>query len=225
MVANAAPVVELFTSQGCYSCPPADEHLAEIIEKRPDVVALEYHVDYWDDLHYGAAGVWKDPFSSPDFTTRQRIYNSQELSGNSGVYTPQMIVNGNTAFVGSNRRLMDQALEAFPPEIDIEASFADDELSVNIKSEYDDGAILWIAIFDRLRVTEVPRGENHGKTMTNHNVVRELIPIGKWEGDAVSVAFKMTDLNHSPAEENTGCAVLLQGETRGQIIGASYCAE
>jgi len=89
-VAAASPVVELFTSQGCYSCPPADEYLAEIIEKQPEVVALEYHVDYWDDLHYGAAGVWKDPFSDPSYSARQRRYNSLGLKGRPGVYTPQI---------------------------------------------------------------------------------------------------------------------------------------
>lgn len=225
MVVNADPVVELFTSQGCYSCPPADEHLAEIIEKYPHVVALEFHVDYWDDLHYGAAGVWKDPFSSPAYTARQQIYNSHDLLGEKGVYTPQMIVNGNIAFVGSNRDILDEALGEWPPEVNIEAEFSDNQLAVDITSDYKDGAILWLAIFDRLHVTEVPRGENHGKTITNHNVVRELIPIGEWEGNAVSASFKMTKLNHSPEAENTGCAVLLQGVKLGQIVGASYCNE
>ena len=86
-VASAAPMVELFTSQGCYSCPPADEHLVELIENNPDLVALEFHVDYWDDLNYGAAGTWKDPFSNAAYTQRQRQYNSYPLEGRKGVYT------------------------------------------------------------------------------------------------------------------------------------------
>ena len=169
--------------------------------------------------------MWKDPFSSPDYTARQQIYNASNLLGNKGVYTPQMIVNGNFAFVGSSRRFIDEALVDFPPEVDIEAVFSDNQLSIDIKDEYKENAILWLAIFDRLHVTEVPRGENHGKTMTNHNVVREFIPIGLWEGKSVSVSFKMAELRHSPTDENSGCAVLLQGEKLGQIVGASYCAK
>jgi len=94
---NSGQLVELFTSQGCYSCPPADELLGELIEEQPDLVALEFHVDYWDDLHYGAAGVWKDPFSDAEYTLRQRRYNATDLVGKQGVYTPQMIVNGRAA--------------------------------------------------------------------------------------------------------------------------------
>ena len=78
-------VVELFTSQGCYSCPPAEAYLGEL-SKNPNIVALEFHVDYWDDLVYGAAGKWKDVFSKPEFTTRQRIYAGNLPDGQ--VYTP-----------------------------------------------------------------------------------------------------------------------------------------
>jgi len=152
--ASAAPIVELFTSQGCYSCPPADEHLGDIIKNNPEVVALEYHVDYWDQLVYGSAGVWKDPFSDPAYTVRQRLYNQ---------------------------------------------------------------------IFDRLQVTDVPTGENHGKTMVNHHVVRELVPLGRWGGDTVSASFPIAANMHSPGGEGSGCAVLLQDEDHGPILGASYC--
>ena len=225
---NAAPVIELFTSQGCYSCPPADEHLGEIIEARPDVVALEFHVDYWDDLRYGTAGVWKDPFSNPEYTNRQIVYNARELAGNRGVYTPQMVINGNAAFLGSDREQVSQALAALPPAIDLSAAFVNNELAVEIKEDHAGESILWLAIFDRLQVTEVPRGENHGKKMINHHVVRKLIPLGVWTGDKTSVSFplaELTDLSlHSPAGENSGCAVLLQDEKLSQIIGASYCA-
>ena len=90
---NSPPVVvELFTSQGCYSCPPAEAYLAELAE-RTDIVALEFHVDYWDSLTYMWHGQWKDPFSSPQYTARQRDYNVA-IRDQSGVYTPQMIIDG-----------------------------------------------------------------------------------------------------------------------------------
>jgi len=145
----AAPVVELFTSQGCYSCPPADDHLAEIIQSQPDIVALEYHVDYWDDLHYGAAGVWKDPFSDPAYSQRQRRYNQIELQGRRGVYTPQMIVNGHTAQVGSKRRQVKKALKNVPPANGLYAKLTAGVLSLQIDSIGADSAAIWLAIFDR----------------------------------------------------------------------------
>lgn len=99
---SAPPVsVELFTSQGCYSCPPAEADLGKLA-KRSDVVALEWHVDYWDDLVYGGAGKWKDPFSSPEVTARQRDYNDS-IRGQRRVYMPQMIVAGVREAVGSDR--------------------------------------------------------------------------------------------------------------------------
>ena len=99
---NSPPVVvELFTSQGCYSCPPAEAYLAELAE-RTDIVALEFHVDYWDSLTYMWHGQWKDPFSSPQYTARQRDYNVA-IRDQSGVYTPQMIIDGRYEAVGSRR--------------------------------------------------------------------------------------------------------------------------
>ena len=216
---GAAPLVELFTSQGCYSCPPADVFLGELIEKQPEVVALEFHVDYWDTIHYGAAGVWKDPFSDPSYTLRQRIYNSKRLAGRTGVYTPQMVVNGNTAQVGSSKKAVGVALNKKPPMIDLDAKLVDDTLSVDIKGSGNRGSQIWLAIFDRLRVTDVPRGENHGKTMTNHHVVRQLVSLGDWRGEEILQEFKVAAVN----DADHGCAVFIQDESLGQIYGATYC--
>ena len=94
-------VIELFTSQSCYSCPPAEAFLGELVEERSDILALEFHVDYWDELvHRGSK--WKDVFSSPDSTQRQRVYNVS-IRGRASVYTPQMIIGGAAEAVGSNR--------------------------------------------------------------------------------------------------------------------------
>jgi len=221
--AASAPVVELFTSQSCYSCPPAEEYLADIIAEQPNVVALEYHVDYWDDLHYGAAGVWKDPFSDPSYTTRQRIYRQANLRGKQGVYTPQMVVNGTDAQVGTSRKAVQRAIDSNIPAINLDAAFADNKLTVDIKDTASDGSILWLAIFDRVQVTDVPRGENHGKTIVNHNVVRELVPLGRWQGDKVAQTFQVATNLHSPENEGSGCAVFLQDDKLGPILGATYC--
>ena len=85
-------VIELFTSQSCFSCPSAEKFLGELA-REPDIVALEFHVDYWNDLNYGSAGRWKDPFSRPEFTRRQQDYNRQ-IRNKPGVYTPQMVIDG-----------------------------------------------------------------------------------------------------------------------------------
>lgn len=224
LAAKANPMVELYTSQGCYSCPAADEFLAELIQKQPDVVALEFHVDYWDDLVYGSAGVWKDPFSNPAYSARQRRYNSVDLAGKRGVYTPQMIINGNTAQVGSSKRPVYRALKNKAPEVEIAASVTDKLLAVDVQGKHPQGSTLWLAIFDRVRITEVPSGENHGKTMVNHNVVRELISLGTWQGDKVSQRFQLpANAGIVDNVSNRGCAVFLQDEALGQIKGAAYC--
>lgn len=217
---SSAPLVELFTSQGCYSCPPADEHLAELIEKNPDVVALEYHVDYWDDLNYGAAGTWKDPFSSAAFTTRQRQYNSYPLKGNQGVYTPQMVVNGTTAQVGTRRGAVNKALKVGVPPLQLTAQIDSQNVKVDIAGDFDANALVWLAVFNRETVTEVARGENHGKTMRNHHVVRELTPIADWRSGGGTTNIDVPALLKS----NTGCAVFVQDRDNGQILGASYCS-
>lgn len=216
----SAPVVELFTSQGCYSCPAADEHLAEIIEKNPDIVALEFHVDYWDDLNYGAAGTWKDPFSTAAFSKRQRQYNTYPLKGNQGVYTPQMVVNGTTAQVGSRRGAVRKALKVGVPPLKLTASKNSQKVEVNISGDYDANALVWLAVFDREQVTEVIRGENHGKTMRNHHVVRELTPIADWRSGGGTTSIDVPALLQS----NTGCAVFVQDRDNGKILGADYCS-
>lgn len=215
----AAPMVELFTSQGCYSCPPADKHLADLISELPDVVALEYHVDYWDDLHYGAAGVWKDPFSDAAYTKRQRQYNQKPLKGKRGVYTPQMIVNGYTAQVGSSRRAVKKALRVAEPHLKLSALIEDGAVKVNISGESNADARVWLAVFDREQTTDVLRGENHGKVMVNHHVVRTLEAIADWRDGGGNVSVDVAGLS----DDNVGCAIFVQDTDSGQILGAEYC--
>ncbi len=217
---SAAPMVELFTSQGCYSCPPADEHLAELIDKNPEVVALEFHVDYWDDLNYGAAGVWKDPFSDAAYTKRQRQYNQQELKGKRGVYTPQMVVNGVTAQVGTRRSAVKKALNVLPPPLALSAQAEGSTVTVSISGNHEAKALVWLAVFDIKQSTEVLRGENHGKQMINHHVVRELTPIADWRNGGGTTSVEVAALENS----NVGCAIFVQERDVGRILAADYCS-
>lgn len=216
---HSAPMVELFTSQGCYSCPPADDFLADLIEENPDVVALEFHVDYWDDLNYGSAGTWKDPFSDATYTKRQRVYNQRDLQGRRGVYTPQMVINGHTAQVGTSRGAVNRALGVAVPPLDIVAKQNGNDIAISVEGNHKRKARIWLAVFDRNNVTEVVRGENKGKTMRNHHVVRELTPVADWHNVGTTASIEVPAL----AQNNTGCAVFVQERDNGPILAASYC--
>ena len=168
-------VVELFTSQGCSSCPSADRVLSEIINKsdnNPAIYGLSFHVDYWNYIG------WKDPYSKNSFSKRQRKYG--EIFSNSTIYTPQMIVNGQSGFVGSDgtkaQEKINEVLKKSPKNM-LEISFEkkDGMLIVDYKIEGSlKNIILNVALVERDLVTIVTRGENRNKTLRNDNVVREF---------------------------------------------------
>src|SRR6516165_12456796 len=159
-------LVELFTSEGCSSCPPADALLAELA-RRPDVLALSFHVDYWDRLG------WKDPFSSPAATERQERY--AQLLRLATVYTPQMVVDGKWQAVGSDHAEVKRALDAaghgvaeVPVSLAIDRGLA--QIKLGAAGDPVSGAVLLIG-FDRRHVTAVQRGENSGRTLAHVDVV------------------------------------------------------
>src|SRR5437660_5102214 len=175
-------VVELFTSEGCSSCPPADALLAELAG-RPDALALSFHVDYWDRLG------WKDPFSSPEATRRQHGY--ADLLGLATVYTPQMVVDGRWQAVGSDRSEVEQALgsarrsrDGVPLALVIDHGRA----QITLGSGGGDGvaADLLLIGFDRRHVTAVAGGENGGRTLSHVDVVRSIEEIGQFDGGSRS---------------------------------------
>jgi len=209
-------VVELFTSQGCSSCPPADAFLGELA-KRPDVLALGFHVDYWDYIG------WKDPYASKLATERQRRYSRTfDLSY---VYTPQMVVNGEAQAVGSERRDVESALQkiaAHPPagpSLGL-ALERDGALAVHIGAGQEDRATVWLACFDRERTTPVSRGENAGSTLTNYRIVRHFESIGSWKGAALDLKVPAKEMAEYTERPDQGVAVLVQRDEVGPILAA-----
>ena len=203
LAADRPIVVELFTSQGCSSCPPADALLSELA-MRKDVLALGFHVDYWDSLG------WKDPLSTPGSTARQHAYAAQ--FGKHEVYTPQMVVDGRRQLVGSRRSDVLQAIAEAQPGAVAPVVFAADGGSVSVGAGQGAGNILVIR-FVRDRTTTVPRGENAGSTAHDVNAVENFKTTGRWTGTPLSLPVE-------PPASGHGVAVLIQSDD-GRILGAA----
>ena len=214
---NGHPVVvELFTSQGCYSCPPADKYVGEL-KQRDNVIALAYHVDYWDYIG------WKDPFATPINTQRQRGYSKK--MGLWSIYTPQMVIDGRLEGVGSRTREISDKIDrvsrmnlADRVSIPVTLQASPETLSIKIQggAAPKDGDI-WLVAYDDEKTTAIPRGENAGKTLTEHNIVRGVWRLGDWNGEPVSGEYAVKDL-----EIKADNAVLLLQETgQGVIYGAA----
>jgi hypothetical protein len=206
-MADERPIlVELYTSEGCSSCPPADALLAELAT-RPDVLALSFHVDYWDRLG------WKDPFSSAAATERQNRYAG--LLGLATVYTPQIVVDGHWQAVGSDRDAVDQALaaarlacKAVPMRLTLDHGRANVALGAGPPGV---PAALLLVGFDRRHVDRVGGGENDGRTLTHIDVVRGLDAIGRFSSAAGMIAAPV------PWRSDRFAAILQTDD--GHIIG------
>jgi len=172
--AEQAVVVELYTSQGCSSCPPADEYLVELAA-RDDVIALSLHVDYWDYLG------WRDAFAAPEHAKRQKWL--AKLRGERMIYTPQMVVDGAVAVVGSDRAAVEAAVaDALGRDHAVEARLAPegDMLRADVAATGPVDAEIVYMIYDHPREVEIERGENRGLSVAYVNTVRALMPIGPW---------------------------------------------
>jgi hypothetical protein len=203
-------VVELFTSQGCSSCPPADAILAELA-KRGDMLPLAFHVDYWDYLG------WKDPYASRSHSERQRAY--ARTLGARFVYTPQLVVEGHAHAVGSRRDEVEAMIAKARARQLQRPSIAIDDQNVMITSPTSTsgpGYLVSLAIFESQRSNPVPRGENSGRTLATTNVVRELRPLGRYEG---GTAHFTVDRASFP-KGCDGAAILVQEPGPGRIIAA-----
>jgi hypothetical protein len=213
--AETRAVAELFTSQGCSSCRNADAYFAELAG-RDDVVALAMHVDYWDYLG------WRDTFGLPENTARQRGY--AEVLGSRRIYTPQLIVNGATEVLGSDRPAAEAAIAAavLPVPVDVRAGTGTVDISVGARPLPGSvrSTIRLVLFSSEVRVA-IARGENAGETIGYRNVVRAVRPIGMWDGAPVKIALPMDELM---ADGVDGCAVLVQEDGpggSGAILGAA----
>ncbi len=210
-------LVELFTSQGCSSCPPADAFVAELAG-RDDVIALSMHVTYWDYIG------WTDPFGSEAATNRQKAYGRRLNRGM--IYTPQMVIDGTYEEVGSNRMAVKRAIAkaSAAPGLAIELALDDDDLLVSIPGAHFDGAAtVWLARYDAERVTEIPRGENSGRRLRNVNVVRDLREIGAWTGLPLELRLPASVLTSGEGGRD-GCVVIVQEDGFGRVLGARRMA-
>ena len=205
--AGRPTVVELFQSQGCSSCPPAEANVGAISD-RSDVLALAFEVDYWDRLG------WKDTFSRPAWTARQYAY--AQAMGRDGVYTPQVVVNGRVEGDGLDASALAGLLSrgdrgAGGPSV----SFSGGKVTIGAGPAPAGGADVWLARYipHTVEVT-IPRGENSGRTLPYKDVVREMVLLGKWRGEAASFPAPAGDA--SLAE-----AAIVQGSGAGPIIAAA----
>jgi hypothetical protein len=206
-------VVELFSSQGCKSCPPGDRLLSELRDV-PGVLALTLHVDYWDYLG------WKDTLASPDFSQRQ--YDYAKARGDMDVFTPQMVVNGETPIVGSQRSEVLAVVErSRKPRwpVDVKVSDGGREMVIDIAaSGAAEDATLWVMPVLERTTVKIEKGEMAGREIAYTNVVRRLVPAGMWKGGATRIALPRDGLLTADA---TGCVALLQKGKVGPVLGCA----
>ena len=210
-------VVELFTSQGCSSCPAADALLAHL-SKRRDLMTLSYNVDYWDYLG------WKDTLARPAHTRRQRAYATAR--GDGQVYTPQAVVNGLQHAIGSHAGDIDAAVTKTRTglaniDVSLSVSASRNDVVINLDGTPPSGtsATIFVAAVKPEVKVKIKRGENSGRRATYHNVVRTLVPVGMWTGGPKRIRLPRRDIIENNGER---CAILIQSEGPGAILAAAW---
>ncbi len=220
--ADPRAVVELFTSQGCSSCPAADKLLAEIA-RDPNVVALTLAVDYWDYIG------WKDTLAIAGHTNRQRAY--AKVRGDRQVYTPQAVINGVAHALGSDRAVIERTIRrtretAAPLALHVVMKIDGQKLTVAVpasRNENDAGEV-WLCPMTKSVPVAIARGENHGRTVTYTNVVRRWIKLGDWHGKPATFDFAIKDLQRDDIDS---VAVMVQNGVASApklIVGAAQLA-
>jgi len=212
-------VVELFTSQGCSSCPPADTYIGELAQRR-DVLALSFHVDYWDDQG------WRDRFGLPEAVQRQREY--AKILRLPSVYTPQVVIDGRDNFVGNDRASIGRALTGTRSGVAVALSVHDGDVLVDLGEQQPDWAaqqkgapsdVLLVAYL-RTAVSPIGRGENAGRTLKEFNIVRGVRSLGRWSGQKQQYRSRVDSF----PPDATDVAVLVQPVRQAPIIGAATIA-
>jgi hypothetical protein len=222
--ASAEPraVIELFTSQGCSSCPEADKLLGEIA-KDPSVIAVSLPIDYWDYLG------WKDTLADPKFTARQKAYS--KIRGDRQVYTPQVVINGKMHALGSDRASIERAIsdssgKSGVMSVAVKVSVANGQITVALPESSSAASTgeVWICSVANSVPIAIGRGENRGKEVTYHNVVRNWLKVGDWSGKAATWTVPIENLNSQGVD---GAVVYVQEGSRerpGAMLGATYSA-
>ena len=203
-------VVELFTSQGCSSCPPADAYLHKLAA-REDVIALALHVDYWDYIG------WKDSFASPAWSDRQRKYAG--AAGRTMVYTPQMIINGSDHVVGNRPKDVEDLIDrhsskAQPVVVVANRSGNKVSISASVDQDIEGPFVVQLVRYTPKQSVEIKRGENAGRTLSYANVVSEIAPLKNWNGRA-PLAIEAAMAGDLPG------IILIQKKDYGPIVGAA----
>ncbi|MEM8811121.1 MAG: DUF1223 domain-containing protein [Pseudomonadota bacterium] len=219
--ADKRAVLELFTSQGCSSCPPADALLQKFAADN-DLLALSFPVDYWDYLG------WKDTLASRDNTERQYAYAKRR--GDRSVYTPQVIINGREHAVGSDRRAIMKSIKeqadasggALTVDVNLDVSGESVRVTLGDAVKKVPKARVWLVFYNSQETVAIGRGENRGTTITYTNIVRDMVSLGTWQGDALTFEKARADLTGKSDYDH--CVVIVQRDERGlpgAIIGAS----
>ena len=212
MPINNIIVAELFTSQGCSSCPPAEAFFSELAEQE-DILTIEWHVDYWDDLVHGGSR-WKDPYSKKVFTDRQRSYN-RSLRGQSSVYTPQAIINGHFEGAGSRPAAVNDMIEN-APALNVPVEIQDNLVTIGASSKAAD--VLFVRLLKKHETT-IKGGENKGRKLFGSNIALSAKVIGTTGSAPLTLTLPAVNTDES-------CAILIQpinGDV-GQVLGAAKCA-
>jgi hypothetical protein len=222
--AHAEPkaVVELFTSQGCSSCPPADKILGELA-KDPSVIALSLPIDYWDYLG------WKDTLADSRFSARQKAYS--HMRGDRDVYTPQVVVNGAAHVIGSDRARIEGAIKDTGKtdkvmSLPVTMSLSGKQLTVSVAAAKDANTPMrgeiWLCSISKAVPIAIGRGENSGREVIYHNVVRNLLKVGDWNGSPGSWTVPLDSVMRDGID---AAAVLIQDGSRdkpGPMLGAAF---
>src|ERR1700726_3695066 len=215
-------VVELFTSQGCSSCPPADRILGELA-KDPSLIALSMPIDYWDYLG------WKDTLADARFSARQKAYS--QVRGDREVYTPQVVVNGSAHVIGSDRAGIESAIDTTKKtdgvmSVPVTMTQSGKQINVSVAASSKGPAAMhgevWICSVSKAVPIEIGRGENRGREVTYHNVVRNLLKVGDWNGSSGSWTVPLENISREGVD---AAVVYVQDGNRekpGAMLGAAY---
>jgi len=205
--AGAPVLVELFTSQGCSSCPAADR-LAGALAKQSGVTVVSLNVDYWDYLG------WRDTLANPAHTKRQMDY--AHARGDNDVYTPQMVINGHAHVVGSNSASVASAISNAKSAIVLDVTAIDNDIKIELPKGDADNGSLWVMSIASAVSVKIERGENTGSTITYHNVVRKLSNVATWNGASSSIKLPRKEFFTGA---NASLIAVLQKGRAGPVIG------